>query len=285
MEKKNRTLMALGVGTAIALLMLLSVFRSFGLKGKRLYDERTQMRREIILLVNQAGMRSRQALIDKQNQLRFFKNQAEELRQKYDWHVVEKLPHPPPSKSEFYFSLSEFSNELIGKAEICNVFLPDGPKFGFSDIIRRGQVAKISIEKTWNQLQEIRILIPILFECSKGDLRFISLTRGATDSRDISGNPVDMFDIKKMSAIPFIEDGSSDIFCLKFRCHSDTFHRFLVEISRRFLPITLRSISVVGTNFQSGENVAEGEEKYRTIIKAEPSEYTIFLEWAHLKIE
>ncbi|MDR0727328.1 MAG: hypothetical protein LBF26_00295 [Puniceicoccales bacterium] len=144
---------------------------------------------------------------------------------------------PAVTATDAYFHLIETMHRLEQEAVSSGIIFADGPRFGFSDFIRRGMAWDAA--KIQDQLELTRLLLTALFRISDGDLQFISLQR-AGESRELARFPNDLFDARKFVPLfQFPRDGAYS-FRLQFSCSTGTFRRFVNKM--RSMPVVLQGI-------------------------------------------
>ncbi|MDR1437745.1 MAG: Amuc_1100 family pilus-like protein [Puniceicoccales bacterium] len=280
-QKKGRIVALMSAVSALIFIPLLFIFHGLALQKKKFIRERDGLQSEMIVLVRQAGLKSDHSLAARAKVVDQLAIQAQQLSAEYNWKSIEKLPEVIPSNGELYFTLVQAMQAIEKEAEACAVALPNGPLFGFCDIIRSGKIMDFTVGKMWTQMREIQTLLSLLFSCSKNDLQFLSLSRESSDPREFSRYANDLFDGRQIVNLRSSLGGTTHCYRLKFRCHGQTFRNFLNGLSQHSLPVIIQSMTVKGNNLIKNRSGMD-DGKIGDIVVPKPAEYVLVFEWLHL---
>jgi hypothetical protein len=181
------------------------------------------------------------------------------------------------STAGLYFDLQEFQKNMGVEAEKYRVKL-DGDFFGFSDLLRRGRIPEASFSLFRRQMEELSLLLPLLFSCGNGHLEFESAKRESVQVQDIADRPNDLFDARSAPLLRPVLGRETHLYQLKFRCRTDTFRRFMNALEESLLPAIPRLVQAETPAPRSG-----ADESGRWIV-TEPkfSDFTLLVEWVQL---
>jgi hypothetical protein len=270
-EKKDHSRSLLAVVGITLFLMLCFAYVRVGKNVREILEKCHAIRNEIKATETRCGILNEKTFQCKQSQRDTLAGSHTSMITT-EHSLLKKNSPNHVSATQLYFLLQDHEKRWRECVEPGPIFTKVEPHFGFSNLLRRGRISDEMVRETYEELQEIQLLLSQLISLPLRNLQFICIQRGNIHENDLNTNRHDLFDT---SGLPnfFHNKDDGHFYRIQFICDGDAFLRFLEQLqSIPIMPCSLEAISLMSS--QEIDEKWNGIENVQNLLK-----FTVVLHW------